>query len=460
MDISAVTLNKIIVEKNLEVWSKLKLLFLDPAYATIYTIITKYYEKYNAIPSFEELKLVVRDSNSKNILPILESIDYPDINAEVALEALIDKFTQDQAVILLDKFVDKLPLYDHVEIKENLANIVLTLDDKTLQTSDVYNMSDMLLFKSAEDIDRERVYLGLNNTFDNTLNGVSRQELILIGGRRGSGKTITANNIVVNQYEAGKTVVMFTIEMTAHEIMERNQSILADVPYLDLKRGTLSPENMLKVIKSRASMFEDSSDLVEEYLRTKDKYKFEAALVKTKTLKRNNQIILIDDRALTLTSVDLHLGKLKSRFGDNLTVCVVDYLNQIVLEGTSGQYDWQPQITIAKKLKDLARKHEVVMLSPYQIDSTGEARFAKGILDSADISLIMEPNDKKDSAITYNTTKIRNGPPITFTSGIDWETLRISPINVDLSKDTEEDSKKSKPSKKPKEAVTDTPPWN
>ena len=31
---------------------------------------------------------------------------------------------------MLDKFVDKLPVYDTHEIKENLANIVITLDEK------------------------------------------------------------------------------------------------------------------------------------------------------------------------------------------------------------------------------------------------------------------------------------------------------------------------------------------
>ena len=74
-----------------------------------------------------------------------------------------------------------------------------------------------------------------------------------------------------------------------------------------------------------------------------EKHKFEEDLVKTKELKADNQMIIIDDRALTLSSIDLHLGKLKAKFGEKLTVCVIDYLNQIVVEG-SGQFDWQPQV--------------------------------------------------------------------------------------------------------------------
>jgi hypothetical protein len=48
-------------------------------------------------------------------------------------------------------------------------------------------MADMLMFRHPDDVEKERVYLGLNNSFDSILGGVARQELILIGGKRGSG---------------------------------------------------------------------------------------------------------------------------------------------------------------------------------------------------------------------------------------------------------------------------------
>jgi hypothetical protein len=71
------------------------------------------------------------------------------------------------------------------------------------------------------------------------------------------------------------------------------------------------------------------------------------------------------------------------------------------------------------------------MVSPYQIDATGEARFAKGILDAADIALTMEAHDKETNAISFETTKIRGGKEMAFTCPIDWDTLRISPQSVD-----------------------------
>jgi replicative DNA helicase len=393
-------------------------------------------------------------------LATLKLADNPDISSEVALNALIDQYTQNETIKLLDKFIDKLPVYDTQEIKENLAAMVLTLDDKTLTTEGVYNMADIMLFKNAEELARDRIHLGFNNTFDAALAGVARQELILIGGKRGSGKSICSSNIAVNQYESGNTSVIFSIEMIAHEVLERNLSILADVSHQNLKQNRLTEDELLKVVKARAGMFQDSDDLVEAFKAHRDKIKFEQALVREKRLKPDNQMIIIDDRALTLTSLDLHLGKIKAKFGDKFTVAVVDYLNQIVVEGAS-QFDWQPQIVISKKLKELGRKYDLVMVSPYQIDASGEARFAKGILDAADIALVMEAHEKEKGALTFSTTKIRGGREMTFTSPINWDSLRISPHEIEAPEKKETIKRASKKKEAAKQDDSDSDiPWN
>lgn len=459
MDVSAVVLNKLLLEQNIDIWAKLKLAFLDSAYASVYSAISRHYDKYSNIPTFSELEITVRDTAAAKTLATLVLIDEPDISAEVALDALMDQYTQDQTINLLEKFVDKLPVYDTSEIKENLANIVLTLDEKTLTTEGVFSMADIMLFKSQDELARDRVYLGLNNQFDSVLGGVALQELILIGGERGAGKSIVSNNIFVNQYEAGNSCVYFTIEMVAHETLERTLSIASDVPYMGLKNNNLSDQDMLKVIKTRANMFVDADDLVMDYMRSKDRFKFEQRLVKEKTLKTDNQMIIIDDRALTLSSIDLHLGKLKARFGDKLKVGVIDYLNQIVIDGDTNQFDWQPQIIISKKLKDLARKHNMILVSPYQIDASGAARFAKGILDAADIAVLMKPYPKENQAIGFETTKIRGGPPVNVTSSINWETLRVSPTNIDTPIEKEKIKKAGKPKTQTDEKAEDIP-WD
>lgn len=456
MDVSAVVLNKLLTEQNLDIYSKLKLVFLDPAYSSLYSVISKHYETYGNIPSFADLEVSLRDGVASKTLAVLKLTDVPEVSAEVALDALIDTYTQSETIKLLDRFVDKLPLYDTNEIKDNLATIALTIEEKTHTSEKVFTMADMMMFRHPDDVEKERVYLGLNNTFDSVLGGVARQELILIGGKRGSGKSITSSNIFVNQYEAGNSSLYFSIEMTAQETMERNLAILANVNLQNLKQGKMTDDEVLRVVKARAGMFQDASASIEEFLRHRDRYKFEEILVRNFSLKSDNQMIIVDDRDLTIASIDLHIGKMKSKFGDKLKVVIVDYINQIVLEGNS-QYDWQPQIEVSKKLKNLARKYEIVLVSPYQIDATGEARFAKGILDAADIALVMEAHDKDKQAITFDTTKIRGGKEMNFTCPIDWDTLRISPQSIEKPEKKEPVKKAGKP--KAEEPAVDLP-WD
>lgn len=462
MDISAVLLNKLLTEKNLDIWAKLKLAFLDPSYSSLYTAINRYYVNYSSIPSFDELEIVVRELPVSKTLATLRLLDETDVTAEVALDAIIDQYAQNLTISLLEKYVDKLPIYDTAEIKENLASIVLTLDEKTLSSENVFSMAEVNVFQRPEELNRSRMHLGLNNTFDSVLNGVARQELILIGGKRGSGKSIICSNLVTSQYESGYSSVYFTIEMIAHETLQRNISILANVDHRALKKNELSDSDILKVVKVRADMFTDADKYVNEFMKDRDQYKFEDSINKYCTLKPDNQMVIVDDRRLTLSSIDLHLGKMKAKFGERFGVAVIDYLNQIVIEGAKSQFDWQPQVDVSKKLKELARKYDIVIVSPYQIDATGEARFAKGILDAADIAMTLEPHNE-EGAISMETTKIRGDKAMKFTSGMNWDTLRISPIPVDKPEAKKEEKDGIKRAGKKEKSATGEPandlPW-
>lgn len=466
MDISAVVLNKLLLERNIDVYAKLKLAFLDPAYSSVYTLITKHYDKYSVVPSFDELDVEGREGLAQKTLATLRLIDEVDVTAEVALDALIDQYTQNQCIILLDKFIDKLPLYDSTEIKESLAGIVLKLDEKTLKTEGVFNMNEIMVFVRPDELAKNRVHLGLNNTFDSVLGGVARQELILIGGKRGSGKSVTCSNLMINQYEMGNTSAYFTIEMIASETLQRNMSILANVSHQNLKNGKLTDEEMLKVVKARAGMFIDADQFVTDFIQDRDQYKFEESLVRNCTLQ-DAQMIIIDDRALSITALDLHLGKIKAKYGDKFTLAAVDYLNQIVVEGGSDQFDWKPQIVISKKLKELARKHDIAIVSPYQIDDKGETRFAKGILDAADIAVLMDAHTPEDNAISMETTKIRGAKAMKFTSPIDWDSLRISPQSIEKPAEKEKADKdkmkrahETKEGKEPSGESASELPWD
>lgn len=439
MDISAVILNKILAEQNIEVYSKLKLVYLDSAYSTLYAVIASHYDKYGALPSFEDLEVTLRDGQVSKILSIVQLLDVPDVSAEIVLDALVDQYTQNETIKLLEPFVDKLPLYDSTEVKNNLAEMVLVLEDKTHTSESLFTMRDLMIFQHQEDLDRERINLQLNTAFDAAIGGLARQEVLYIGGMRGSGKSVVSSNIFTNQYKQGNTSLYFTIEMTAYEVNQRHLSMLSGVSLHNIKLNKLSFEDTLALVTCRAEMFHEASAEIDAFMDHKDRFRFEDSLVRNYELKKDNQMIMIDDRNLTLGSIDLQIGKAKARFGDKLTVVVIDYINQIHLD--VGQYEWQPQVELSKRLKNIARKHEIALVSPYQIDKTGEARFSKGILDSADISLILEAGE---DCISFQSTKMRGAPQVQFTCPVNWDTLSISPQSID------------KPSKDSKTSVVTT----
>jgi replicative DNA helicase len=430
MDVGAIVLHKLLKEQSLEGWARIRLAFLDPAYSNLYTAINRFYSKYNSIPSFEDLELSTRDTPLSRALSSLKDLEVPDVDIDVAIDALVDTYTQTEALKLLDKFVDNVTLLGAQEIKDQLSGIVIKLDDLTHTSESVIAEDGFVFFEDASLTNDDRTPLGINNTLDAITGGAHAEELILIGGKRGHGKSVVCTNLCVNQVELGNVVPYFTIEMTAKEVTQRRMSIQAGVSHAKIRNNTLEFADQIKLVQTRASMFLDADHLVDEFLHHKDPIKFETELLKTKK-SRENQVIIIDDRELSLAAVDLHLQKLKAKYGDKLKMAVIDYLNQIVVPGQENMiYEWTTQITISKKLKEYARKYGIAIISPYQIDDNGSTRFAKGILDACDVALLLEAHDKDDGRISFETTKIRGASPVKCTSSIDWETLKIDPVEA------------------------------
>ena len=82
-------------------------------------------------------------------------------------------------------------------------------------------------------------------------------------------------------------------------------------------QNKLTDEEVLKVVKARANMFEESDQTVLDFMRHRDRYKFEETLVRNHQLKQDNQMIIVNDRDLTISSIDLHIGKANQKLESN-----------------------------------------------------------------------------------------------------------------------------------------------
>lgn len=424
-------------ENVLAIWPRLKTQFFNSDYSQIYVAISKYYNKYQQIPSFESLKITTRDQSLVTKLQALELLSVTeDIDIDIAVEALKDQFTQEETLNQLSTFVDKITSYDTQETKQKLGEILQHLDELTDSSEEIFLMNDIVTFDKEEI--HSRCMLGLNNQFDSSSGGVPLTQLFMIGGHRGAGKSVVCCNIAINQYDQGNVSLYFSIEMRFREVFNRYLSIMSGIDYSKIELDRCTSYELTEIAKIRKDMFTDSEEVFQDYLRHGNYDKFETSLISSKKLKQNNQLITVDNQSLTLADIDMNVQRFKNKHGDKLKVVIVDYVNQIQIPDI---YDWKSQIHLSKKLKDIARKHDVVMVTPYQIDKSGEARFAKGILDAADTSIILE---NRGEYINFKSTKTRGLKAFDFNAPCMWDCLRILPEDAIILENDKESKESSR----------------
>jgi len=440
-------LHKVLANQDLEAWSRLRKEFFEAPYTEIYMLINKFYQKFDKLPSFDELEVVTRDEKSANYITALSELNVPeDLDIEIILQALINEYAQREVLKQLGGYLDNLVFKDVGEIVEDLSTISIDIEEKTEVSEQIVEMNDF--FTIDRDTILSRVPLGLNNDFDRMSLGMAPGEFIMIGGHRGSGKSVICANIVCNQYQQGSSALYFSIEMSGRELYNRYISILTEVPEKNIRSGNLTDMEKLAIAKTRAKMTADGSmDLIEQFENDGDFNTFERKLI-DRPLTSDNRIITVDNSTLTIANIDATIHTYKTMLEDNLKVVVVDYINQIT---SKDPYNWQVQIDLSKKLKALARKHDVVMVTPFQTSEEGKVRFAKGILDSPNWAFNLSAvHDGDYGAIEFECKKSRGDQAIDFASEIHWPTLKIyADKNIELvknqtkkAKNTEEDESK------------------
>jgi hypothetical protein len=223
--------------------------------------------------------------------------------------------------------------------------------------------------------------------------------------------------------------------MDSRAILQRACALGARIPIGRLATKNLTNVEWNRVAEWWAGRFEGGVDLLPEFYDNRDFDSFHSTLTKNK-LNKDRQIDVVYDPVLSLSRIR---KELESKINQtDVGVIIVDYINQVKrtnVPSKSGQYDWTEQIEVSKTLKSMAQEYEVPVFSPFQTDNTGEARFAKGILDAADAAFTIETWAPEDECITFNCTKMRSAKMEGFTSVMDWETLKIGPQSTMNPKD-------------------------
>ena len=425
MNIASALLKQIIVQKDLDTWSKLKEHYLPGDYQPIFKILDKHIENYQDLPLFEDLQYEVRDRKLQEKIFAIESIDV-EVDAWLLLDYLKNEYAQIEILDELDRYIDKtVAMASAEENIEQLQEIVLRVSEKVDVKPPEESMQRITLFEDDKELSKY-LPLGLNSEYDSQIQ-FSPKDLVLVGGRRGSGKSVTCCNLASNVYDSGRSALYFTIEMDSRQILQRICSVSTKIPLKRLRSKMLSKDEWSRVAGWWAGRFEGGHELLPDFERTGNFDEFHTKLTRLE-LDKEKQIDVIYDPALTLSKIQSELDKKVGQL--DVGVVIVDYLNQVKRHNApsrSGQYDWTEQIEVSKKMKLYAQEYETMFFAPYQTDASGEARFAKGILDAADAAYALETWEQQDECMTFNCVKMRSNEMRSFSSVVDWETLKIGP---------------------------------
>ena len=433
IDLQKLTLRRLLDTQSNDLYSKLLNQYFTGINSVLFDKVKSFYKANTRLPSMEEIVALRKDIGLQeyieNQICAEENVCAP-LQDEFLVAQLQDYYIREETISFMDKLIDKLDELEKVEIVDKFQNHLLHLNQAIPHDDELYDVAELEFFPNEEDF---KIYpSGLSNEFDSVNGGFATQELILLGGRRGSGKSIISLNLAINRFLQGNTVSFFTIEMRYKEVYDRVLSIISGVPFLDIFRNQLTEQQKILMAKAKFDVFYKDTDKAKSLLadleKTRDFKNFEARLKIEKPDLKDNRLFMIDDESLTLNRIDHYCNMFSAKY-PNYNMAVVDYVNIIKHED---QKDWKTQIIIADQLKSLSRKYDLTMISPYQIDASGEARFAKGILDSADRSFNFFPppetEDRSlDSKITIHTTKMRNGKHMSFDVLMDWSCVKINP---------------------------------
>src|SRR5210317_1753284 len=433
IDLQKLTLRRLLDTQSNDLYSRLLNQYFTGINLTLFEKVKSFYKANMRLPSTDEILSLRKDIGLQEYIEnqIVNDENVCDqIQNEFLVSQLQDYYIRDETIHFMDKFVDRLDDLEKVEIVDQFQNHLLHLNQAIPYNDELYDIAELDFFPSEDDF---KIFpSGLSAEFDAVNGGFATQELVLLGGRRGSGKSIISLNMALNRFLEGNTVAFFTIEMRYKEVYDRVLSIISEVPFLDIFRNQLSDTQKITMAKAKFENFYKPSDRIETMLQeleyTKDFKNFEKRVKIERPELKDHRLFMIDDESLTLNRIDHYCNMFSSKY-PAFNMAVVDYINIVKHDD---QKDWKTQITIAENLKSLSRKYDLTMISLYQIDATGEARFAKGILDSADRSFNFFPPAETDereleSKISINTTKMRNGKHMSFDVMMDWSCVKIDP---------------------------------
>jgi len=179
--------------------------------------------------------------------------------------------------------------------------------------------------------------------FDEMTSGMQRGDLLILAARPSMGKTALALNMALNGWHAGFPVGVFSLEMSAEQLVLRMLSAEARISHQKIRNAMITSDEWMELTNTAARLSEAK--------------------------------IFIDDTA-SMTIMELRAKARRLKAKHDVKLLVVDYL-QLLHGGGRFENRTQEISLISRSLKALAKELRIPILALSQLSRSLESRMDK-----------------------------------------------------------------------------------
>jgi replicative DNA helicase len=381
--------------------------FYTPAHERIYEAILSLYEKHQPI---DVLSLTNYLKERETLKEVGGSTYLADLTNQVSSASHVQHY----ATIVKEKKILRDLIKASAEIGEAVFNSssevedllddveqkILSISQKSLPQNfvslkdDLTNAYERIAQLHAGDGKLRGVPTGFPG-LDETLSGLQKSELIILGARPSVGKTSLALDIARNASKAGASVGIFSLEMSRESLQDRLISAESQVPLWNILTGRIRGDDEFSMIQG--------------------------------ALDRLSEVKMFIDDTPSLNIMQMRSMARRLQVEHGLDLLIIDYL-QLIRPRTNSDNMVNMITEISRGLKGLARELKVPVLALSQLSRGVEQRDSKipklsdlresgSIEQDADVVMFIwrddrNPNDTsnaRDNTVHLRIAKHRNG---------------------------------------------------
>lgn len=236
------------------------------------------------------------------------------------------------------------------EFSERIAAACITDEE---QKSETLAQQMEGLFAELERREPQEAFTTGLESLDHLLaGGIHRKQLAVVAAETGGGKSILLAMAALNNAQAGKSVVIFSLEMPAQEILKRMAANLAGVQVKTMNQKPTTPE----------------MDCVRR------------ALIRLSELP-----LTIIDTMTSLGEIEAEARRL-ARLG-KADLMIVDYIQLVANDGADSRE--QAISEIARRFKNLSVSSDTAVMTASQLNEDGKLRESRAIGHHSDHILVI-----------------------------------------------------------------------